>query len=189
MIRFSDDDPGYLSWIAEHPDGFVLNVRRPADSRCVVLHRANCASISNDTYEPNAFTGRKHHKICATSEAELKLAAKSEGRLGGTFSKRCGLCGPWTSVESPMETARRPAGAATLGEKITEPIGLISAKLGKQILRQPGVQPSVSYQRAIDLVWSPRGMAGQSFLVEPSDILNRHCCARPSISGPALFGI
>ena len=30
MIRFSDDDPGYLSWIAEHPDGFVLNVRRPA---------------------------------------------------------------------------------------------------------------------------------------------------------------
>jgi len=123
MIRFSDDDPGYLVWIAAHPDGFVLNVRCPADSRCVVLHRANCASISNDTYEPNAFTGRKHHKICATSEAELKLAAKSEGRLDGTFSKRCGLCVP--SVESPMETARRPEAAATFGEKITEPIGLL----------------------------------------------------------------
>jgi hypothetical protein len=24
MIRFSDDDQGYLAWIAEHPDGFVL---------------------------------------------------------------------------------------------------------------------------------------------------------------------
>ena len=144
MIRFSEDDRGYLAWIAAHPDGFVLNVRCPSDSRCVVLHRANCTSISNDTYELNAFTGRKHHKICATSEAELKLAAKSEGRLDGTFSKRCGLCGPWTPVESPIETARRPAAAATSGEKITEPIGLLSAKLGKQILRRPVVQPSVS---------------------------------------------
>lgn len=99
MIRFSDDDLGYLAWIAAHPDGFVLNVRCPPDPHCVVLHRANCTSISNDTYEPNAFTGRKHHKICTTSEAELKLAAKSEGRLDGTFSKRCGLCGRWLRVQ------------------------------------------------------------------------------------------
>jgi hypothetical protein len=95
MIRFSDDDLGYLAWIAAHPDGFVLNVRAPPDNHWIVLHRANCKSISNDTYQPNALTGRKHHKICASSEAEF-IALKCEGWFGGTFSRRCGLCRPWT---------------------------------------------------------------------------------------------
>jgi hypothetical protein len=117
MIRFSDDDLGYLAWIAAYPDGFVLNVRCSPDPHCVVLHRANCTSISNDTHEPRAYTGRNHRKICATNEAELKLAAKDQGRSDGTFSKCCGLCRPWTSVESPTETARRPA--ASFGDNLT----------------------------------------------------------------------
>src|SRR5271166_1884140 len=142
MIRFSGDDLGYLAWIAAHPDGFVLNVSCPPDPHCVVLHRANCKSISNQTYEPNAFTGRKHHKICASNEAELKFAAKGEGRLDGTFSKRCSLCGPWTSVESPTEAARRSA--ATFGDKAAEPIGLVSATSAEWILRRRLVRPSVS---------------------------------------------
>lgn len=96
MIRFSDDDLGYLAWIAAHPDGFVLNVRCSPDPNCVVLHRASCTSISNDTQEPRAYTGRNHRKICATSEAELRLAATDQGRRDGTFSKRCGLCRPLT---------------------------------------------------------------------------------------------
>ena len=96
MIRFSDDDLGYLAWIAAHPDGFVLNVTCLPDPHRVVLHRANCASISNDTHAPRAYTGGDHRKICATSEAELKFAAKDEGRRDGTFSKRCGLCCPMT---------------------------------------------------------------------------------------------
>ncbi len=95
MIRFSDDDVSYLAWVAAHPDGFVLNVRHTPDRNYVVLHRASCKSISNDTHAPNAYTGRGYRKICATSVAELKLAAKSEGRSDGTFSKRCGLCRPY----------------------------------------------------------------------------------------------
>ena len=92
MIRFSDDDASYLAWIAAHPNGFVLNVHRPPDPRYVILHRADCTSIANGTHAPGAYTGRGYRKICATSETELKLAAKSEGRSDGTFSKRCGLC-------------------------------------------------------------------------------------------------
>jgi hypothetical protein len=26
--EFRDDDPGYLLWIASHPSGFVINIRR-----------------------------------------------------------------------------------------------------------------------------------------------------------------
>jgi hypothetical protein len=92
LIRFSDDDASYLAWVAAHPDGFVLNVRRSADPRYVVLHRAGCKTISNEPHSPGAYTGRGYRKICTLTEAELKPAAKSEGRSDGTFSKRCGFC-------------------------------------------------------------------------------------------------
>ncbi len=94
MIEFLDDDEGYLSWIATNPDGLVLNVRRMADPNYVVLHRANCGSISTDKREPGAYTTRGYRKICAVNVSELQLAAKREGRSDGSFSNKCGLCRP-----------------------------------------------------------------------------------------------
>ena len=38
--------------------------------------------------------GEELRKICAASVAELQLAAEREGRLDGSFSKRCGFCRP-----------------------------------------------------------------------------------------------
>src|SRR4029077_2708664 len=73
--------------------------------------------------------------------AEPNTRPKSEGRRDGTFSKRCGLCGPWTLVESPTGTARRPA--AWFGHKFTEPIDLLSATSDERILRRSAVQLSV----------------------------------------------
>jgi hypothetical protein len=87
MIRFNDDDASYLAWIVTHPDGFVLNVRTSPDPRYVILHRAGCKTISNETHAPGAHTGRGYRKICAPTEAELAVAAKNEGRSDGTFSK------------------------------------------------------------------------------------------------------
>lgn len=94
MTHFENDDLGYLAWTKAHPNGFVLNVRRVADRTYVVLHRAACGSISNDRETQGAFTGRDFRKFCATSATELQLAAKREGRIDGSFSKRCGLCRP-----------------------------------------------------------------------------------------------
>ncbi len=94
MTEFRNNDLKYLAWIAEHPDGFVLNVRSSPDRKYVILHRAGCYSISNDKQAPGAFTGRNYRKICANSVAELHLAAKREGRSDGSFSKRCGFCRP-----------------------------------------------------------------------------------------------
>ncbi len=94
MTEFLDDDESYLSWIANNPNGLVLNVRRVADPDYVVLHRANCGSISTDKREPGAYTTKGYRKVCATDMAELQLAAKREGRGDGSFSKRCGLCRP-----------------------------------------------------------------------------------------------
>jgi hypothetical protein len=75
MMRFQDDDLGYLTWTAAHPYGFVLNVRRVADPDYVVLHRANCGSISNHKHTSGAFTGRKFRKVCSTNIAALEIAA------------------------------------------------------------------------------------------------------------------
>ena len=42
---FKDDDVGYLRWVAENPQGYVVNLRRWHDPTYVVLHRACCSAI------------------------------------------------------------------------------------------------------------------------------------------------
>lgn len=93
-IRFEHDDDGYLVWVKTNPDGYVLNVRVQADPNYVVLHRANCRSISDENLTPGAYTARHYRKVCALSVSDLNEAARKEGRRDGSFSKRCGLCNP-----------------------------------------------------------------------------------------------
>jgi hypothetical protein len=93
MIEFHDDDAGYLDWIARHLNGFVLNVRETPDPEYVVLHRARCPSISTSR-EPGAYTERSYRKYCSESVEDLRHAARQEGRRDGSFSRRCGMCGP-----------------------------------------------------------------------------------------------
>lgn len=44
-LLFSGDDEEYLRWVDEHPDGYVVNVRRNFDPSYVVLHRSSCHTI------------------------------------------------------------------------------------------------------------------------------------------------
>ena len=92
MIRFCSDDLSCLAWTVAHPDGYVLNVRRVADSGYVILHRARCASISNKRQAPDAFTGRNYRKVCALTVTELRRAAEREERIDGVvFEAMCFL--------------------------------------------------------------------------------------------------
>ena len=66
---FENDEAGYLEWISEHPDGYVVNVRRWLDPDYLVLHRATCFSISrhrNMDEDPGGFTERSFEKIIST---------------------------------------------------------------------------------------------------------------------------
>lgn len=94
MIEFQNDDEGYLAWISENRDGYVLNIRQTPDADYVVLHRASCDSIATKNRTQGAYTTRGYRKICAKTADDLKTAAKKEGRNDGSFSKRCGLCHP-----------------------------------------------------------------------------------------------
>lgn len=42
---FRHDDPGYLDWLATHPDGYVLNCHQRPVASYLVRHHASCTWI------------------------------------------------------------------------------------------------------------------------------------------------
>lgn len=62
---FLDDDPGYLAWVAEHGDGFVVNADRTLSPNSLVLHRAACSCIGGPARSGRARTAN-HRKVCSS---------------------------------------------------------------------------------------------------------------------------
>ena len=93
MIEFTDNDDGYMAWLAANPTGFVVNVRAVAGPNYVVLHRASCRFIATPR-DDRAYTGRGYHKVVSERLDDLRAYAKSIGRWDGSFSQSCGHCAP-----------------------------------------------------------------------------------------------
>jgi hypothetical protein len=84
--RFVDDDPGYLDWVARHPEDFVINTGRAPSASYLMLHRAQCGTITGRPARGTTFTG-DYAKVCGGRE-ELEAFAE---QLGG-HPQPCGLC-------------------------------------------------------------------------------------------------
>ena len=96
---FDGDDRIYLSWVVEHPNGFVLNRRRGSSHDYLVLHRADCRLINqSDSVALGGFTERAYVKVCSESLGALRGYAASVGRGDGSFSGRCRRCASWTDA-------------------------------------------------------------------------------------------
>ena len=93
MKSFTDDDEGYLRWISDNPDGYVVNVERGERPGYAVLHRSSCASISRER-DDGAYTERGYKKVVSDDLSKLRVYAKSIGRADGSFSKQCDQCQP-----------------------------------------------------------------------------------------------
>jgi hypothetical protein len=91
MHSFRDDDAGYLAWVENHPEGFVVNADRSPRAEELVLHKANCFSIRNPKKPAGAWTHRAYIKVCSEVPAELERWARDE--TGGTL-RPCGQCHP-----------------------------------------------------------------------------------------------
>ncbi len=97
MVSMHDgDDEAYLRWLADNPEGFVLNSRRTGWERSCSVHRANCAHIrvlrNNDA--PGGFTQRTGIKLCGGSIPAL-LAYLDTISTGRSITvKRCRRCDP-----------------------------------------------------------------------------------------------
>lgn len=82
---FKDNDVGYLAWCERHPEGYVANARRKISSNYLVLHQANCLSVTEHPdmkTKPGGFTARQYSKVCA--ESELELRAELQRRTGNS---------------------------------------------------------------------------------------------------------
>ena len=92
MRLFAEDDEGYLKWLRDNPEGWVLNIRARRDPRYVILHRAGCPAISRGDVSDAAWTGRGYRKLCVSLATDLRNACLVAGRPDGTLSRRCGIC-------------------------------------------------------------------------------------------------
>jgi len=75
--RFVEDEDCYLRWLAEHPDLFVLNTARPPTPDYLVLHRANCHTMSGTPARGSRWTG-DYVKTCG-SRPDLEQYTREVG--------------------------------------------------------------------------------------------------------------
>ncbi|GII29092.1 hypothetical protein [Planotetraspora mira] len=87
MSPFIDDDAGYLNWLAEHPDDFVVNTPRTPTPKYLRLHRATCVFITGTPARGARWTG-DYVKYCGEL-GELKSWARAE--VGGELQS-CAHC-------------------------------------------------------------------------------------------------
>ena len=112
VAEFRDDNQAYLSWVAAHPDGFVINIQRslnPSDAR---LHRASCYTIRGEPPR-GEFVG-EYIKIC--SESQTDLTGWALGSVGPV--QDCGTCRPG----GRMDLSRRSP-ADGVGPSVREAMG------------------------------------------------------------------
>ena len=88
IIEFMDDDQGYIAWLAEHPDGYVLNCGRPPQPSYLMLHKARCGTISGTPARGRNWTVA-YQKVCGDTCGEINAWARQIGP-----PKCCGLCKP-----------------------------------------------------------------------------------------------
>ncbi|MGA2520824.1 MAG: hypothetical protein ABSG81_08430 [Acidimicrobiales bacterium] len=82
---FVRDDDGYRTWLAAHPQGFVLNVTRGA-AAASVLHRAECPTLHAGAATRQQATGRAP-KVCGDAGA-LEAWCAAQG-ITATACRHC----------------------------------------------------------------------------------------------------
>lgn len=116
FVEFRNDDGGYLAWIAEHPDGFVINVPCKYTAPYARVHHAGCRTISGRPARGGTWTG-PYVKVCSERIADLQHWVIGEV---GQFVAACGICRPTGGFPeaNPVQLA---AGSASGRESLVEP--------------------------------------------------------------------
>jgi hypothetical protein len=70
-VLFSDDEEGYVAWLAANPTGFVLNAYRNPSPGYLKLHRASCRTINGEPTRGKLWTA-DYLKVCSNSPDTLR---------------------------------------------------------------------------------------------------------------------
>lgn len=84
ILKFDNDEDGYLNWIANNESGFVINT--PKSGGYGKLHKATCGLISTDRW--TNYTTTTYMKYCSLDKQELIDWGKSHSN---DFSM-CEIC-------------------------------------------------------------------------------------------------
>jgi len=86
-ITFRNNDEAYRAWIADNPNGFVLNTFREPKPTYLILHHADCGSISSGRI--SNYTTRTYIKVCSQAVKDLERWGREH--TGGELH-HCQLC-------------------------------------------------------------------------------------------------
>lgn len=89
MENFKDDDAGYLRWVEDHSDGYVVNCYRTPSPSYLKLHRATCRWIQTEKW--TNYTTKTYMKVCSSDKAELDTWARHD--IDGELDP-CKHCNP-----------------------------------------------------------------------------------------------
>jgi hypothetical protein len=102
MRQFVDDDPGYLSWIADHSDSCVVNTTRSPSASYFMLYRTNCWTITRLQPTATTFTGDYTMSLSLLLETDIRNKVLKRAFLAAArvvaeqyFKDDGYLCMPW----------------------------------------------------------------------------------------------
>jgi len=85
--EFRHDVAAYLTWVENHPEGYVLNQPRSAPSKPPTLHRIGCAVVARRG-ETEALTAGAA-RVCGPSAEALEAWSAAQGTGRPTVCRRC----------------------------------------------------------------------------------------------------
>ena len=91
MQRFENNDGGYLRWLRQNPNGYVLNVLRTHLHHGVRLHRADCYTIQDKAFRGSGWTTTSYVKLCSNERQPLRNWTE---RNVGVVPPDCFKCSP-----------------------------------------------------------------------------------------------
>jgi hypothetical protein len=115
VIFLLDEDRVYLSWLAHHRNGFVLDWLRKPTKKTPMIHRAACAEIKTAKTKNTHWTTGRHVKVCSLDRDELVSWAKDESDGN---PDDCELCKP--ADDTAAVTSASDRHLTKLGEEIID---------------------------------------------------------------------
>jgi hypothetical protein len=88
MEIFSNDDKGYLKWLNENPNGYVLRANNPPTAGSLMAHRAKCCAINGNPNRGSEWT-KKYIKVCAIRLSEISGWTEENFGYQPSFCSRC----------------------------------------------------------------------------------------------------
>jgi hypothetical protein len=86
---FQNDDEGYRSRLANHPEGFVLQTGNTRGSNEALIHTARCHSIV-ELPHGSTYTAGAYIKVCSDDRGQLRTWVR-KNRERAT-ARECQLC-------------------------------------------------------------------------------------------------